>query len=400
MANSIPVATPEQFDFKRPDEWLRWKRRFEQFLSASGLDKESDERKVSTLLYCLGPDADDVLTSTGIGDDDRKKYSKVIEKFDAHFKVRRNVIFERARFNKRDQLESESAEEYITALYSLVETCDYGAMKDEMLRDRLVVGIRNAKVSETLQMKADLTLEEAKKTIRQKEAVREHTQQLHTADHKSVEEVRNPRPQWSRNAHNQHTRRAHRDARDKRGSPRGQTNHNCTRCGQTKHKPGDRCPAKQAVCRKCNKKGHYAACCFSKTVAASAHEVEAEDPAFLGTLTNNSNTSWSSTLRIAGKRIQFKLDTGAEVTAISETTYHKLGKIPIQKPSRSLQGPAGQSLTVLGQFTRRVSHSKRSSNEVIFVVRGLKNNLLGFPAIKNLHLIKKVDSTTTTTTAI
>ena len=66
---------------------------FEQFLSASGLDKESDKRKVSTLLYCLGPDADDVLTSTNI---DRKKYLKVIEKSDAYFRVQHNVIFERA----------------------------------------------------------------------------------------------------------------------------------------------------------------------------------------------------------------------------------------------------------------------------------------------------------------
>ena len=102
------------------------------------MDKESDERKASTLLYCLGPEADDVLTSTNIEDADRKKYSKVIEKFDAHFKVQCNVIFERARFNKRDQLESESAEEYITTLYSLIDTCDYAAMKDEMLRDRLI----------------------------------------------------------------------------------------------------------------------------------------------------------------------------------------------------------------------------------------------------------------------
>ena len=129
MANSIPVATPEQFNFKRSDQWLRWKRRFEQFLSASRLDKESNERKASTLFYCLGPDADDVLTSTNIGDNNRK-YSRVIEKFDAHFRVRHNVIFECARFNKHDQLESELAEEYITALYSLVETCEYGDMKD------------------------------------------------------------------------------------------------------------------------------------------------------------------------------------------------------------------------------------------------------------------------------
>ena len=88
------------------------------------------------------------------------------------------------------------------------------------------------------------------------------------------------------------------------------------------------------------------------------------------------------------------------MTAISETTYHKLDKILLQKSSRSLQGPAGQLLTVLGQFMRRVSYAKRSSNEVIFVVCGLKNNLLGLPAIHNLHLVKKVDSTISTTTAI
>ena len=117
-------------------------------------------------------------------------------------------------------------------------------------------------------------------------------------------------------------------------------------------------------------------------------------------LQGSSDSSWTSTLRIAGKRIQFKLDTGAEVTSISETTYQKLDKIPLQRASRSLQGPAGQTLTVLGQFTGRISHAKQSSNEIVFVVRGLKNNLLGFPAIKNLQLIKKVDSTTTTTTVI
>ena len=56
-------------------------------------------------------------------------------KFDEHFQVRRNVIFERAKFNRRYQHAGESAEQYITALYSLVETCNYGDLRDEMLRD-------------------------------------------------------------------------------------------------------------------------------------------------------------------------------------------------------------------------------------------------------------------------
>ena len=51
----------------------------------------------------------------------RKKYTGVLRKFDGFFKVRRNIIFERARFNRRNQLEGKLVEQYITALYSLAE---------------------------------------------------------------------------------------------------------------------------------------------------------------------------------------------------------------------------------------------------------------------------------------
>ena len=391
-ARTVPIAPPEKFDFKRPDEWLKWRRRFDQFLSASGLDKEEESRRVSTLLYCLGDDAEDVLASTHISTDDRKDYSKVIAKFDEHIKIRRNVIFERARFNKRSQLEGESVEEYITTLYSLIETCNYGDLKNELLRDRLIVGIRDAKLSESLQMDAELTLETAKKKIRQKEAVREQNLQLHTAGRTVVEEVRQPprRPQRQQRGLSNHYVPSH-VPRDKKSPPRGQSNHKCTRCGQSTHK-GDKCPAKSAECHRCHRKGHYRSQCFSKTVAASTNSMES---AFLGSVSTDNETSWTTTLRVTGKRIQFKLDTGAEVTAISENTYRTLGRIKLQQPTRSLLGPVGQSLTVLGQFTTKIALRKRSARQTIFVVRGLKNDLLGFPAIKSLHLLKKVDSMTT-----
>jgi len=94
MANTIPLRPPEPFDFKKPDGWAKWKRRFEQFLSASGLDKEDETRQVSTLLYCLGEEAEGVLASTNISEEARKKYKDVMEKLDEHFRVHRNVIYE------------------------------------------------------------------------------------------------------------------------------------------------------------------------------------------------------------------------------------------------------------------------------------------------------------------
>ena len=62
-------------------------RHFEQYRVASGLSKESEERQVNTLLYCLGEEAEDVLTSTNIAEDDRKKYDSALAKFDSFFEL-------------------------------------------------------------------------------------------------------------------------------------------------------------------------------------------------------------------------------------------------------------------------------------------------------------------------
>ena len=118
----------------------------------SGLSKEDEEHQVSTLLYCLGEDADDVRTSTNISDKNRKKYTEVLAKFDGHFKVRKNVILEFARFNRRVQDDDDDVEQFITSLYSLSEDCQYAELKEEMIRDRIVVGIRDTGLSEILQM--------------------------------------------------------------------------------------------------------------------------------------------------------------------------------------------------------------------------------------------------------
>ena len=45
--------------------------------------------------------------------------------------------------------------------YGLIETCEYGGLRDEMLRDRIVVGIRDTGLSERRQLDPELTLEKA-----------------------------------------------------------------------------------------------------------------------------------------------------------------------------------------------------------------------------------------------
>ena len=172
MASIIRLQPPSSFSFNNPDEWPRWKRRFEQFRLASGLSTATEDQQVSTLLYCMGEDAEGTLSSTGIMEDERKSYETVLTKFDSFFNVRKNTIYERARFNQRCQGEDESVEQFIASLYNLAENCAYGNLKDELIRDRIVVRIRDRAVSERLQMDSKLTLESAKTMAIQREAVR------------------------------------------------------------------------------------------------------------------------------------------------------------------------------------------------------------------------------------
>ena len=105
--------------------------------------------------------------------DERKKYDTVKSKLEGHFIIKRNVIFERAKFNLRFQKENESVDNFITDLFTLAQHCNYGTLQDEMVRDRIVVGLKDKTLSEKLQLEADLTLEKAINQARQKELVRQ-----------------------------------------------------------------------------------------------------------------------------------------------------------------------------------------------------------------------------------
>ena len=393
---------PTPFCFSRPDEWPKWKKRLEQFRVASGLSDKSDERQAFTLLYCLGADAEDILATTNISEEHRKKYQKVLEKFDEFFAVRRNVIFERARFNKRTQQQGESAEDYITVLHQLAENCEYGEIKEEMIRDRLVVGIRDEALSERLQLESDLTLDKAKKLIRQREAVQQQ-QDILKGGNETLEAI---------NARSKATNRTGK-AR-KRVVPPSQPamrqpmqNAKCRRCGKSSH-PRQSCPAKDATCFRCNRKGHYGSQCLSRTVAEMAdplQELTVDDPSdcdlysdtvYLSAVGGDSEKQWCVKVLVDKDPVTFKVDTGAEVTAMSDVTFHSLtNPVPqLKKSTQTLRGPNRSPLEVLGETTFKLTYKGKSSLERVFVIHNLQNNLLGLPAIKALEIITGINSIT------
>ncbi len=72
----------------------------------------------------------------------------------------------------RVQTEDESVDNFITDLYALAEFCNFGDLREELTRERIVFGIRDKAISERLQLESALTLEKAVNLVRQKEVIR------------------------------------------------------------------------------------------------------------------------------------------------------------------------------------------------------------------------------------
>lgn len=72
----------------------------------------------------------------------------------------------------RKQEANEKVDAFVTALRALAEHCNYGPLHEELIRDRIVVGLADTKLSERMQMEKDLNLEKAINMARQSEEIK------------------------------------------------------------------------------------------------------------------------------------------------------------------------------------------------------------------------------------
>ncbi|XP_077552089.1 uncharacterized protein LOC144166441 [Haemaphysalis longicornis] len=127
-------------------------------------------------------------------------------------------------------------------------------MKKRLIRDKFVVGLYDAQLSEALQMDPQLTLASALAKARLKETVRQQQQCLrpegvHSGSPPELQEqgtsvdavMHQKRPQ--------------------------QNQGRCFYCDGNAH-PRSACPAKSSKCHNCGNKGHFAKACLKKRVSS------------------------------------------------------------------------------------------------------------------------------------
>ena len=290
-SSSYHVALPEPFQLSKPEQWPKWIRRFEHFRSASGLAMKDGKVQVDTLLYAMGSDADDVMLSFHLVENDACDYGKVKDRFDGHFVKKRNLIYERAKFNTRCQQKEEPVDAFVTALHNLAQYCKYKELHDEMIQDRLVVGLRDATLSEKLQLDAGLTLETALTKARQSEAV--HQQQAFLRGKEEEVPVATVKHKAGQSGKSFFKRKG------SKTPTVGEKDRSCGRCGKTPSHTRQQCPARDVKCNSCGKIGHYARLC------RGSDSVKGVNSQFMGAISSGTKNTRPLGVRPSRNQIAF-----------------------------------------------------------------------------------------------
>ncbi|UYV80374.1 hypothetical protein LAZ67_19000010 [Cordylochernes scorpioides] len=369
------IQPPETFDFSTPNEWPKWRKRFERYLVVSGMKKKEEADKIDLFMYLMGDRADDIFRTFKFEkEEEATKIDSILKAFDSHFCVRKNIIYERAKFNSRIQEDREPVDEFITSLYKLADSCEFEGLHEQLIRDRIVVGVRDKALSERMQLDSELTLEKAVKMVKF-------------------------------NSKKQSPKQQQQPSRKKEKSAK--TRSRCPKCGGFTHREGQACRAEGQRCNLCSKTGHFANCCPDKQ--AKTAEVKAvseldEEIGFLlevSAVEDSSNLDddegecrrrWTTEIQMNGKQVKFKLDSQADVTCVPLCLFKKImGQQRLVESDINIRAADFSELQTVGMFISTLRNGNYEIKEKIYVICRLSEPLLSRRACELSNLARRIE---------
>ncbi|XP_015767631.1 PREDICTED: uncharacterized protein LOC107346353 [Acropora digitifera] len=258
------VLRPERFctdpsSVGASKSWIHWRRTFENFLAVlaqEGLDK------FGVLTNFISPTVFEYVEECA-------DYESAIATLHNIYVKPTNEIYARHELATRRQQAGESLDEYLQALEILSKECNFKPVTateycEEYIRDAFISGIHSNQIRQRLLENKTLDL----KTMFDQARALDSTM-------RSSESYSAPQPVTTaataseivhQNQVDSQVDSTHSDSTLAAADPK------CFFCGNCKH-PRSKCPAKDAICNKCQKRGHFAKVCRGK--ASKPNEVSA-----------------------------------------------------------------------------------------------------------------------------
>ncbi len=126
----------------RMKAWVEYTERLEQYFIANGITEAAKKRAV--LLAVVGVESYHLIRSLAAPTKpSEKSFEELVELMRKHYNPRPSAIVQRYKFHTRVCQAGESIADYLAAMRTLSEYCDFLAVLDDMLRDRLVCGVED-----------------------------------------------------------------------------------------------------------------------------------------------------------------------------------------------------------------------------------------------------------------
>ena len=361
---NIPPPRPLDMDDNLATNWKQWRKTWQRYEIATGIFKQEGLIRVATLLSVIGEQAAKVYDTFTWGDGQNEQcVTDVLAQFDRYCEPRTQVIYERYRFNNRNQAVGESISAYVTDLRTIARNCAHDDITpDQIIRDRLVLGLCDHKMRERLLRMNDLTLEKAidvckasEQTSAQLQVMQGATQDVSFVRKRQMRQTARPPPINTQQRFN---------SPKLRGPPEQQHQQDCRYCGRRHAKR--ECPAYGQTCRKCGKKNHFQAKC--KATTSTVHTTEQIFfVGFIGDRSTNAVITMDVGHPRTSSRVKFQMDTGAECNVLPLKAYYgATGDRHMKKINRCtrmyIRTYTGERYQILGWVTLPVwRHGKQSS---------------------------------------
>ena len=151
---------PLIFDGNIREHWKRWKQELELYLVVTE-NKERKENKVkcSIFLSCIGPQGREIYnTFTFSQEEENFDYNAIVQKFENFCIPRQNITLLRYKFLTYKQKEGQSFDKFMTQLKRLSSDCEFGELKNSLIKDIVVIGVTNDSLRERMLREPNLTL--------------------------------------------------------------------------------------------------------------------------------------------------------------------------------------------------------------------------------------------------
>ena len=199
---------------------------------------------------------------------------------------------------------------FITSLKILSNSCEYGPLKDSLIRDRIVCGVSSDTLRRQLLKERELTLHRAIQMCQINETADAHTtqvtQQAHNTQVAEQAEVRVVRHSSL------------------------QKDKSCIYCGRVHPRKKELCPAFGKICSACSKPNHFAKVCktTSRKTSGRINVVDIEDPETSFEIEALTQTSQRHeihcTAYINTHDVKLKLDTGAKCSVMPVEIHNRV----------------------------------------------------------------------------